>query len=1445
MNEGSAILVTVSDELNIVIPATVTTTSSYIDICINKIERAVIEIKESQSQSSLSLPTHVQVLTIWMPKSPEGTFYVNARSHSADSINLAFTSLEAASTIQKSLVRNKSCVFKDIRASQLIQAEPIDVSKHPRETAEPPVARLVTHTAGVRSNNLVNTANEASELTGQGSITSIPHVLFSKDDHKHQLSSLNQAREQCCIPPRQNMLVPPFETFADDMASLTPRQSAKLGGNTETIEHDQLRTPEQRTCGTSMSELGLAIHDDRHFLSKDTTRSRGDGDSTESSPVEQDNNYDRFYQGMPSVQNVPTKQANRSSLHIHKILESQEPAETAFAPDLSVENPREQSCTKIIHRMRGTIGKVPIAASANRRASAENTKSALKRKAHSPDKRDARSHKMPRFQSVINPSRSGSADVQDGAEFDFPTSAHKTQKSTTACLPSTTASRAQTSSKTAKKPKAKAISPYKPQLKGLSSRYHAQTYQKEVSEEVADSMSSFPTKRIRYDTDDNATGQTDRNARFVTDEARASNKPRHESKKPSKRNPRPKTKHAKDNGDLLYSTKKAQKAPSTKVKRKSKAVTIPLAQSRNKRAAALTANEKIQDLIGSGSSDEGDVFKTRSENRKSTTQLDHESGTSTSKLLNSAKNQSRAASENSRHSLEDGWQIAENHQTIPMVKILPNELSRVEEDQRSESLKNTSISARNLAQLAGGLPAHDATNMRQSPPGTASYFQPSEDINVHHAQGQLSNVQLNIPPRQVDGVHNSVINENNEHLEGQDTVLQNNLLHLNISSSSGDNTSTVEPQVSALNNIDVLDGAGGGFFEEATAFSHEDTASFVDTPRDKEISEALTLQDKPVIYHTYSKLTNLKSDLALKAAGTSTNVAMSTPKIPIAAKLQSALSIIENRYTQDISHGTSLRVLGAKATTPSEAKGSEPYDSDQEKILRRAQNKVVVPQKQVIKPATDQVLMKNKLLPDLDTQLPNSEDSSDLSEAVSVADHGKSHIGDINNEASPELEKKQFTSAKVNRVAQTPAARTIQRGLEGSSRAAASLAGNKHCRAGNLTQDMNATRKADKAPNSKSQTTSIQEAGSAKIQAEAHLDVNRKSNIISFDSTGPRNQGRLSTRKDKAPEAPKNRVPLSWMAEDRSLKRKFQDLNADVFALDQDVGADKRPRASEDVPRIRGEAPVVIKGRNDLVIEESVRRPSSQSTRVDSNGSPKPFVHARKIILRDPGRHISVDATNQSVGGKQDNGHEDDSFMPEAEFNDSNRGLPFLATQSFPLATRTHFIPPSDSKHRPASPNAPLGVIDEYAAHQVHSRGKFVDLSTENIVIAVRPPDPFVGVQQDPTNNFINQLRRLSNNPGEKNSPVRSAVNNEDPEKTLIETSSAHKKNDSSPASSSCSSPDSSQSNDSTPTEDPSRSGGGDDDDEDEWTKALQPHQGKTLEVLCEISHVSQTFSSQ
>ena len=178
--DRTIILVTVSDEVNIVIPASSTRTT-YIDIDIDQIQGVSSGGESAQSQSGSSQMESLVVLTIWISNALKGSFYVNALGQNADSINLAFISSEAAATIQKILA---SRITNCPRASQ---SEPIDISQHLLGEINEPAGTVPVKKF---SGDLVTAASEASALLAQNPVGLLDLTQNAEDEPGYQQSNL-------------------------------------------------------------------------------------------------------------------------------------------------------------------------------------------------------------------------------------------------------------------------------------------------------------------------------------------------------------------------------------------------------------------------------------------------------------------------------------------------------------------------------------------------------------------------------------------------------------------------------------------------------------------------------------------------------------------------------------------------------------------------------------------------------------------------------------------------------------------------------------------------------------------------------------------------------------------------------------------------------------------------------------------------------------------------------------------------------------------------------------------------------------------------------------------------------------------------------------------------------------------------------------------------------
>lgn len=339
---------------------------------------------------------------------------------------------------------------------------------------------------------------------------------------------------------------------------------------------------------------------------------------------------------------------------------------------------------------------------------------------------------------------------------------------------------------------------------------------------------------------------------------------------------------------------------------------------------------------------------------------------------------------------------------------------------------------------------------------------------------------------------------------------------------------------------------------------------------------------------------------------------------------------------------------------------------------------------------------------------------------------------------------------------------------------------------------------------------------SAKRHLKTPLDVDRKCKIISFDSKGPRNQGIPSSQKPRRVLVPRCQSPeLSTSVKVTGLKRKGRGDNDSKINIVGHVGSPaKRARKNIDVARTRDSASRGVLKR-DSSIKHTERKASSQSTRVDANGSPLPFIHSCKINLGRPAIQPNSIRDGRNCIMHVDNIQKSNCgfFSPQSR----------LSTQYF----QTYDAIPS--------------TIDEYTAHKLHTRSTSIDIQSHYVLEGARPL-PWSDRYKDGLENFMNMLQRSSKNSCEQAISALAATTNQDLEQTLVKASARKEQISSSiysrESSSLRSSSPSSYSEDDSPSDDSSGSGRGDDAG-DELAAEFQPHQRKTLDVLYNISIVS------
>lgn len=402
----------------------------------------------------------------------------------------------------------------------------------------------------------------------------------------------------------------------------------------------------------------------------------------------------------------------------------------------------------------------------------------------------------------------------------------------------------------------------------------------------------------------------------------------------------------------------------------------------------------------------------------------------------------------------------------------------------------------------------------------------------------------------------------------------------------------------------------------------------------------------------------------------------------------------------------------------------------------------------------------------------------------------------------------------------------------------------RHCRKRNIDQTPLDTRKRIKSLSAKSSCSALfsSKADAPFTTPKNSSYHNRKTKLISFNSKGPRNQGKIprsARQSDKViiPESihQSNEVPviptgrLHEVGSNTCLKRKSMASDEEEDGSPEMILVEKKSRTFA-VANTQTKSPEKAGPHQTLVSRDTTSKPSSQNIKVDENGSPM-------RVASSPLKTIEVAPVFGYTNG------EDGAF---GTFNDKfiEANLPDKVEKSPKLVRFAKVIPLSNNKHLPSSPNASR-IAAGLTAHTAHACGKFINIQTENTVMPVRPLDPFLEPGQDQyhPNTFMNLLRRSSDLDTDKKNSPRVSPKAVDTDKTLVDAESCEEVVRPDSSSAGCSVPDDSSSSTESYSGGSSRSQELVSNDQDlseeaAWHKALKPHQRYTLDILCEVSHV-------
>ena len=316
--------------------------------------------------------------------------------------------------------------------------------------------------------------------------------------------------------------------------------------------------------------------------------------------------------------------------------------------------------------------------------------------------------------------------------------------------------------------------------------------------------------------------------------------------------------------------------------------------------------------------------------------------------------------------------------------------------------------------------------------------------------------------------------------------------------------------------------------------------------------------------------------------------------------------------------------------------------------------------------------------------------------------------------------------------------------------------------------------------------------------------VIKKPRMIGFSSSGPRNQGIISTKKRKSaktigfgapgadlpdptanqvgapsrqelPEAPSeyNRLdlkntgaaqkkargsPYQKQAEHlkpaeavaireantqdhRATKRKIAPFLDDPAPWEHEKTSKRQRRDKETPPTAHIHHPKMLPDLSPTVIQERSQRFSSQNTRVNENGSPMPFLITRSEDIAAEEQYSDGEEAKDALAEAR--------FEEPVDFQDDDAVLLMPILPSRPLVSATFSQPKTsanknfsnNSKQLPSSPHAP-SAMGTMPLHHIYHDGEIVNAETKEPIIPMTPQDPFLGVTQNPQNSFMKALRK-------------------------------------------------------------------------------------------------------
>ena len=216
--------------------------------------------------------------------------------------------------------------------------------------------------------------------------------------------------------------------------------------------------------------------------------------------------------------------------------------------------------------------------------------------------------------------------------------------------------------------------------------------------------------------------------------------------------------------------------------------------------------------------------------------------------------------------------------------------------------------------------------------------------------------------------------------------------------------------------------------------------------------------------------------------------------------------------------------------------------------------------------------------------------------------------------------------------------------------------------------------------------------------------------------------------------------------EHRAQKRKLAPAPDEPAPWEHEQLSKRQKRDIETPPTVQNHHPKLLPDISPALVHDRSQRVSSQNTRVNENGSPMPFVvtHGEKIAAEEQ-YSDEDDGKNALAEARLEEQivlQDDGPILPEPMLP----LRPLVPTDSISqLKTTTYECLSNNSKQLPSSPHAP-SVFGTMPPHHIYHDGEIVNVETNESIIPVNPQDPFLGATENPRNSFMIALRKSTEN---------------------------------------------------------------------------------------------------